>query len=384
MGYRKILADKVFDGKRLLEQVVVVVDEEGRVLDLVHPARAEGNIEKADGILIPAFINSHCHIELSHMRDRIPAGMGMIDFLISIVKGRKEFNTGKEEAMEAAEKEMWEKGIAGVGDISNTMDAISLKQKSRIKWQSFIEVINFYDENMEKQIGWPQHITDEHLKCGLPASLVPHAPYSVTGRTMDVINERTTGKLISIHNQESAAEDLLFRSGDGDFIRMYKTFDNPGSPMPVSGKTSLQTWLPRFTNQQTILSVHNTYINEEDILFVKEHEKRYGVQLVYCLCPNANLYIEKKIPPVDLLIKHDCRIVLGTDSYSSNLELSISGEMKTLLKQFPHLDIETVLKWATSNGADVFGWEELGRIEKGKRPGLVLLNENDLSSKRIL
>jgi cytosine/adenosine deaminase-related metal-dependent hydrolase len=129
--------------------------------------------------------------------------------------------------------------------------------------------------------------------------------------------------------------------------------------------------------------VHNTYTEEEDILFAKEHAVKYGLRLVYCLCPNANLYIEDALPPVDLFLKHECTIVLGTDSYSSNWRLSIATEIATLCKHFPHLHLETMLTWATANGADALAWKHLGRLAPGLKPGVILLNEKDYSVKRL-
>jgi len=384
MNIRKLTADKIFDGYNLQHNKVLIVDEEGVVQDLIDKESAGDNVEMYDGILTPGFINCHCHVELSHLKDKIPSGTGLIDFLINIVKGRKTFDTdNKEQFIRAADEEMWRAGIAGVGDICNTMDAMRVKKGSKMRWHSFVEIINFYDVNMKKQVGWPQQICEEHRKLGLNASIVPHAPYSVSGATMDIINERTAGQVLSIHNQEAAAEDKLFKEGAGDFIRMYKEFDNPGSPFPVSGKSSLQTWLPHFTNGQTVLSVHNTYINEGDIVFSKEHELKYGVKVVFCLCPNANLYIEGKLPPVDLFLQTDRSVVLGTDSYSSNWQLSIASEMKSLAEGYASLELETLLRWATSNGAKALGWEELGSFKKGKKPGIVLLKENFITH-RIL
>jgi cytosine/adenosine deaminase-related metal-dependent hydrolase len=110
------------------------------------------------------------------------------------------------------------------------------------------------------------------------------------------------------------------------------------------------------------------------------------------LCPNANLYIENTLPPVELLMKHQCKIVLGTDSYSSNWQLNIASEVKTLTDNFPAIPLEIILRWATSNGAAVLNKTvSFGRFEKGMSPGLVLLetiNENIPAitgrSKRIL
>ena len=124
---------------------------------------------------------------------------------------------------------------------------------------------------------------------------------------------------------------------------------------------------------------------EEDIVWANDYATANGLQLVYCLCINANLYIENKVPPVDLFIKHDCRLVLGTDSYSSNWQLSIAKEMQSLRKHFPYLPDETILQWATSSGARALQWDDaLGSFEKGKNPGVVLLSEDFENAERIL
>jgi imidazolonepropionase-like amidohydrolase len=96
---------------------------------------------------------------------------------------------------------------------------------------------------------------------------------------------------------------------------------------------------------------------EEDVVFAKEYAEKNGLKLIWCLCINANLYIENKVPPVEMLMKHDCPIVLGTDSYSSNWQLSITKEMQSLKNKFPSLSIETILRWATSSGAKTLQWD---------------------------
>jgi len=224
----------------------------------------------------------------------------------------------------------------------------------------------------------------QYRNAGLEAVLTPHAPYTVSDATFKELNERTAGKIISVHSSETRAEDELFQKGTGTFLNLFQLFGYNASPFLVSGKSSLQTWLPYFTKGQTILLVHNTFMSEADILFAKQHAEHYNLKLVYCLCPNANLYIENTLPPVDLFIKHDCHIVLGTDSYSSNWQLNIMSEARTLKEHFPHLELQTLLRWATSNAAAVWGFENVGAFKKGMKPGVVLLNETDFSVQRII
>ncbi|MEI6811133.1 MAG: amidohydrolase family protein, partial [Candidatus Nomurabacteria bacterium] len=98
-----------------------------------------------------------------------------------------------------------------------------------------------------------------------------------------------------------------------------------------------------------------------------------------CLCPNANLYIENKLPPIELLLKHDATIILGTDSYASNGQLNILEEIKTIQQENSfNIPTATILQWATLNAATVFGWDdELGSFDTGKQPGIVHIDGLD-------
>ncbi len=215
-------------------------------------------------------------------------------------------------------------------------------------------------------------------------TLVPHAPYSISPRSFQLINEQTAGQVISIHNQEHPAENDLYLHGGGDYLRLFKIFGIEQSPFPVTGYNSLRSVLPYFNQGQTILLIHNTCITEQDISWATQYAMENGLRLVYCLCINANLYIENKVPPIDLLLKHHCEIVLGTDSYSSNWQLSIAKEIASIQQHFPHLTEDTILQWATLTGARALEWDQqLGSFEKGKKPGLTLLDLSKGSSRRI-
>ena len=51
--------------------------------------------------------------------------------------------------------------------------------------------------------------------------------------------------------------------------------------------------------------------------------------------------------------------------------------MKTISRYQSYVPFETLLQWATLNGAEALGFEEdLGSLEVGKKPGLLLLNLN--------
>jgi len=384
MQYRKLKADKIFDGFGWFDDnSVLVLEPNGTIRGIVHQDEAGEGIEELKGILTPGFINSHCHLELSHLKNSMPTREGLVNFLITVIKNR---SAKKEEIVEnivAAEKELFANGVVAVADICNTDHAITIKGKSELYWHNLIEVINLYDENKQKQINHFNLVLEQYKILNtekLTTTLTPHAPYSISAETFKALNKATANSIISIHNQEGSGENELFKTGKGDFLKLFAALGEAKSPFAITGKSSLQTWLPYFTNGQTILLVHNTYIQEEDIVFAKTYSEASGLKIVYCLCPNANLYIENTLPPIDLLLKHNCKIVIGTDSYASNWQLSIASELKTLSDNFPHIPLQSILQWGTINGAEVLGWSNaLGSFKNGKKPGVVLIETNTLN-----
>ena len=137
-------------------------------------------------------------------------------------------------------------------------------------------------------------------------------------------------------------------------------------------KSSLQTYFHKLEKAISVILVHNTFTTQADIEFVQNQKSNQLVS--YCICINANQYIEKALPPIEMLIKNGCNIILGTDSIASNYSLDMVEEMKTIQTNFPEVSLEQMLGWATLNGAEALGMGgEIGSFEKGKKPGVVLL-----------
>ena len=391
MAYRKFKADQLFDGYRLYDNdKVLITDDSGKVENIVGVSEAGDDVQTFSGILSPGLINCHCHLELSHLKNIIPPHTGLIEFLCSVVTKRDFPREVIDQEIIKAEMEMYDNGIVAVGDIGNTADTADVKSKSKINWQNFVEVLGFTDEKAEENINYYRQVAatlEQKLQTSTlkhRTSLVPHAPYSISPKTFKLINELTKDQIISIHNQEHPAEDVLYKTGGGEYLKLFKIFGINESPFPVTGLSSIRSVLPHFNNGQTIFLIHNTFMPEEDIVFAKEYGNANGIKLVWCLCVNANLYIENKTPPIEMLVRHNCPIVLGTDSYSSNWQLSIAKEIKAIRSNFPSLSVETILQWATINGAKALQWDnELGSFEKGKKPGGILLDPTFESSTRI-
>jgi cytosine/adenosine deaminase-related metal-dependent hydrolase len=205
------------------------------------------------------------------------------------------------------------------------------------------------------------------------SSITPHAPYSLSKELLKNLNKfcREVNNPISIHNQENEEENFLYRYKDGAFMDFFKEMNINVDGFKAQSKNSLQTIIPFLPENQQILLVHNTYTSLKDIYFTK----RFNRKINWCFCPNANLYIENKLPSFEFFKHTDYPITIGTDSLASNDELCLLSEMKVLQKNIDYLSFTKLLEWGTINGAKFLGLDDdLGTIAKGKTPGLNLIS----------
>jgi cytosine/adenosine deaminase-related metal-dependent hydrolase len=378
MTYRKFKADYLFLGDRLAEpNSVLITTAEGRVQSIVPKVEAGEGVEQHRGMLSPGFVNCHCHLELSHLRGMIPDGTGLVDFLSMVIRKRGEGPERIPEAILAGEEEMLQKGIVAVGDICNTTDTLGAKTAGRLKYHNFIETVGFIDKSAPERFAGSLTVFEafEEALSG-SNSIVPHAPYSVSPALLRRIADFPRNRLLSIHNQESDAENEFLETGKGDLLRLYSQLGLDISFFRGTGRRALAAILPYFHHYQSLILVHNVATMEED--FQQPGAVAFGPpgapQLIFCLCPNANLYIGGRLPDVSLFVNQNCRIVVGTDSLASNRGLNILEELKTLQQAFPWLETSTLLQWATSNGAAALGMADtVGSFLPGQTPGVVLL-----------
>ena len=374
MSYRKFKADYLFDGHKMRHHdKVLIIRADGTFEAMVDETRAGEDIERFPGMITPGFINCHCHLELSHLKSRIPQQQGLVNFVLSVVAQRNQPEEQRQEAMRSAENSMLESGIVAVGDICNNEDTRNVKQAKRLAYYNFIEVLGWNprqaSERFEACLQLAEQFSREESDQN-HVSISPHAPYSVSEELWNLMKPGFKNKTITIHNQESAAENEFFHDRSGDLVRLYERMKIPTEHFTSPGTSSLAYYLPKLKEAGKILLVHNTYTEEADI----RNACTFSDALFFCFCPNANLYIENRLPDIPVFVKNNTRIVLGTDSLASNHQLSILEEMKTVKMNFPNIPTAELLVWATSNGAEALSFEDkLGSFSEGKKPGVVLI-----------
>ena len=389
--YLKFKPQSLFTGLEIIDgyNTVVVTTNDGTIVDLVPASEAGEDCKLLDGILSPGFINAHCHLELSHLKGAIPTETGLSEFVKQIVPKRAAPQEIIDAAIADAENEMFENGIVAVGDICNTADTIAAKLKGKLAYYNFVEIYGLDPLLASQKMNEGLLLQAQYKAAHLKAVVVPHAPYSVPSALLQLLAEKYGSHTVSMHNQETKAENDFFENKIGAFVDMYARVGVDLIFFTPTKTTSLQSVLPYLKDAAKTIWVHNSFTSESDIKAVQAT----NTDAYWCLCPSANQYIENTMPPVQLLREQHANIIIGTDSYASNWSLNMLDELKRIQTHNAQIPLAEMLTWITSNGARALQMEDkLGSIEIGKKPGLVLIeNLSDLhqlisssSAKRLL
>lgn len=386
MAIRKFRSDHLFDGHTLMnDQHVLLTDESGKVEDVVPIDLAGDDVQYFPGIVTPGFVNCHCHLELSHLSGVVAQKTGLIPFLQSMMTQPQANREVVFEAIEKAETDMLANGIVAVGDICNTPMTLVQKSKGRLWYHNFIELAGAIPsvarQRFEQGLKLYSAFAQLYPRPAESISIVPHAPYSVTAELWELIVNHPGNRVLSLHNQESQAENDWFGEKSGDLAGFFEKMKIDVSRFVPTGSSSLRASLPRLMRNQSMILVHNVATGPEDVAFAK----KTGLDVSWCLCPNANLYITGQLPAIDIFMAAGCNLVLGTDSLASNHQLSILEEIKTIRKYYPDIAVDQLLKWATINGAKALQMDRLlGSFEKGKKPGILVCDAGLTGVRRIL
>ncbi len=364
----------------------VEVEDDGTIIKIGTLEKEMPSTQFYNGIIVPGFINAHCHIELSHLKGKFRKGSGMAGFIDQINELRE---SAPEHVRKARIKEemdsLWEQGVSAMADISNCDESFNIKREAPLYTRTFIEVFGTEPEDASNVIEGAEKILSIADEAGIDASITPHSPYTMSPELLTMAAEKGLERgFISYHNQESSQEEDMISKGCGE---LYENYVRRGLSTPVpTGKPALFHFAQRLEKvhpapfKEHILLIHNTVTAKDSIEMAKDKFKN----VTFVTCPLSNIFIHERLAPLDLFMKEGVRIALGTDSLSSNDILSIVQEIKCIQKHFPSIELGTILEWATINGAQALSKSDtLGSIEEGKRPGIVLIDNVDFSAMKL-
>lgn len=376
---RRVAAEYVYtlEGNEPIINGFVEFDEDGTI---VRTGQCGDGDEVMKGALVPGFVNAHCHLELSHLHKKFRKGTGMAGFIdqINALRDWASDDVKTELVREWMDK-LWKDGVSAVADISNDASSFPVKQSSPIYTRTFLEVFGTEPEDCEGVMESVMKLQAKSEEYGIDAAPTPHSCYTMSPQLLSASSAAgLESGFLSYHSQESQEEEDLLISGTGAMAENRRRAGM--STPPVTGESSLKYFIDRLADvkpaphKEHILLVHNVTLKQDDI----DAAKKAFENVYWAICPLSNIFIHDALPPVPLMRENGLKICLGTDSLSSNDDLDMMAELVCLHENFSDVPMAELFRWASRNGAEFLGKENvLGSFAEGRRPGIVLVNGLD-------
>src|SRR5579871_6680330 len=330
-------------------------------------------LDLGDTVLLPGFINAHCHLDFTGFKGRVRYQGGFRDWLRKMaVKTRATGAAEFKKAIQKGIKESLDYGTTTLCDISTSWESYSLLRQSALRAFVFFEMIDMAQPSTKAYCRQFQEklraLTHAHPPTPtFQWGLSPHTPFTVSKELLE-----WTGKYLNehrdvpttIHVGESREEANYFKKGKGPMAERIKVL-NPDWNIPRH-TTPLQYlnesgWLPKLD-----LAVHCNIVDQRDMKLLAKNR----ITVVHC--PGSHDYFSHPPFKYQSLRRHRIPVCLGTDSLASNRSLSLFREMRLFKKNQPQVPAEEILSMVTVKPAQALGLgHHLGRIKPGYLADLI-------------
>jgi cytosine/adenosine deaminase-related metal-dependent hydrolase len=327
--------------------------------------------------LLPALVNAHTHLELSHLHERVPPSGSFTEWVQAMMAlRRQDADSASGEILSAAQNAIrmaHGTGTGVMGDVSNTLAIVGILREAPFAAHVFHELIGVNppdpDEKVREARARVEALDGERGRARI--SLAPHAPYSVSPALFKAIRADVSANaptITTVHLGESAAEIELLRHGTGDMKVMLERFgvwtDRWEIPRlsPVEYLSRLGFLGP------DVLVVHGVQFDDGDLRRVRDA----GATLVSC--PRSNRYVGAGSPPLERFYESGVSVAFGTDSLASVENLNMFAELAEARRIAPLVPARALLRSATQIGASALGFGGHGSLEPGKRAAIIAVS----------
>ncbi len=344
----------------------------------LRPNTNEKVFDLGDVILLPGFINAHCHLDYTDMAGMLPPPKTFTDWIPLILSAKSGWGYSDYVRSWLNGAHMLARtGTTTVADIETVPDLLpEVWDATPLRVFSFLEMTGIRARRDPEEVllaAVEKMDSLSHPRCS--ASLSPHAPYSTVPVLLElsaqVAHER--GQRLCVHVAESAQEFEMFMRARGQMFDWLRR--NERDPSDCGLGSPVQHLARHQTLGENLLAIHVNCLARGDAALLGQHR----VHVVHC--PRSHDYFRH--PPFlrKRLANAGVNICLGTDSLATvrktrkqNPELSMFDEMRELAVGDPKLPPAEILRMATVNGARALGRAgQIGELSENALADLIAI-----------
>lgn len=373
-----------------LQRDVILLISGSRVVEVIQGGEVSGGrsglaehvLDLDNAVCLPGFVNSHAHLDLSHLRGQVPRGLTFPEWAPAVIAGRMLPQAMVEAGIDDACRMLVASGTTSVLDISVGGDSAKHLAKHGLGGVVALEVLGWSGDAAEKamvradeivraqfhdrlaeegQVPFSSSAAAELEKgtCPYPDyGFSPHAPYSTSLELYQHAFGRAfgEGRVCTTHVAESLEEEQFIRDGSGPLRELLSKLGIDLSSFKGFGVTPLALllgdWLMPWlgADNHRLVLVHCNYARGADFELLAASKPSV------CWCPRSHAYFGHEQWPLAQMRQSGVNLLLGTDSLASNDGLDMLGEIRQAALH-PEADIAELFKAATINGRHALGIE---------------------------
>jgi len=352
----------------------ILVDAVGRIEavgpDAAVPRPPDARLDHyPNAVLLPGLVNVHTHLELTHLRGRVPE-TDFFAWIQQVRRCKEAFTPGAYlDAAVAGVQEAWRNGITCVGDTGTSRAGALAMARLGGRGVAYQEAIAPRPEDARDAFSRLLATVDDlraQMTPEVTIGVSPHAPYTVSHDLYQLIaaHVRVERLPVAAHIAESAAESAFVVAGTGPFAELWRARGialRPAYPSPVA-------LLERMGLLQTgFLAIHAVRVDAADLTRLR----RAGCAVA--ACPRSNARHGHGEAPVARYLEAGLPVGLGTDSVASVGDLDLLAEAR-LAMRLAGLSPDEALRLATVGGAAALGLDQdIGTLALGKWADLCVI-----------
>ena len=326
--------------------------EQGRVKEVFGRQTQLSDVEcldLSDHLILPGFVNAHCHLSLSALRGKISRYGKFTDWVRALLKENMQLPWEERvRAIKSGAMEMLNSGVTTLADNMSQPELIPEYVALPFRQILFLEVLGFKKSGVQNTLDRVTSIFASQNPKGdlFRLGLAPHAPYSVSPALFRELKNLASSYdcAFTCHVAEFAEEVRFLKEGGGElekFLKERGVYDADWTP---PGKSPVR-FLDTIGVLDSMIAVHLNHIGNDVELLAAQNARAV-------FCPASTCWFGRgQIMPVRKLLDAGVPVALGTDSLASNESLNFLRELKAADAMLPDVSRSEILKMATGGGA---------------------------------
>ncbi|HSM24634.1 MAG TPA: amidohydrolase, partial [Anaerolineaceae bacterium] len=383
----KVLVSSEIDCSSQLKNLVIDQGKILRILDSQELSQefAPKKVWNVEGkLLLPGFINTHCHLFQTFMRG-LGKDLTFIQWMNNSVRLMMPYMD--EEAVYLAAM------IGCLESIKSGTTTLVDFMYAHVKPHFADEVVRaFVDCGFRGVLA--RGMTDVDRLPGSPVRPASHATAEQSLAEVDRTREMNENNpKISVMlapsviwgmTYEGLKEVARYAKKKNTMVTMHilETIDDDQYSLEKYGKPTMRVLEDVGILDTDFLGVHAIRVSEDDISLFKQHNVRISYN------PLANMILGSGVAPIVKLASKGIKISLGTDGAASNDSQNLIEVMKTgvLLQKVQNQDSAALSAWevfsmATDQGAACINMDsQIGSIEEGKQADIIVVDMNKVNT----